>query len=1013
MISGVGTLAAIFAGRVGSLPLVIAVSSVAVVLIGFSTVYQVDSAGPRKLADAVAAGAVGAVVVHEGATPVRAPSILVGFHPHDRAWARWIARQLNQCGYTVHATPWPFQPAGTADEADCLLFLVSRTGAAAALAGDGWARLLERPRAETGPDEAAAAGAAPDVGGDGDDADARESDRVAALVLPVLIELCDIRDAVPPGLVIDLTNLDAEACKEELVERLRGHQLPAPLPQAPTIGFPLPGRGPHISNLRASDAGFVGRRREIEAIHDLLHPLRDPRTAPHAPDLDAVVVHGLGGIGKTETVLQYAWEHADEYDLIWWVQADTPVRAINDLIELAKTLNLLERANHDETVINLWSALRQRDRWLLVFDDVDDPASIHASYWPAIKRGHVLVTSRAATGWERLTSRTLRLAGLTPEEAEDFLTRRIPEASADLRTTRQVAASLGYLPLTLGQAATYVREAGSTLGAFHDLLRDQYDDVIEASQRATNEVAGGYSLLLMLSAQNQAPAARDLLALLSMFGSTSIPRRYISQHADVLPQQLRETMADQLAHDRTVRELSRFSLIEAFTDRFNVHSVVQSTVRSALPPEEQRLWCRVAVRLLRRAFPRYPDEPSAWSECAFLMPHVEVATGIAERLDESDGRTAHLLLLAGIYLHGRCDWRQAQEYLRASLAIRERLFGANDLAVAECLYHLGQSQFPLAQLEEARASAERALEIRERLLEPIHPLIAEALTRLAEILREFANENERAVACTERAERILRDVGANEAGIADTLLIRGTILRNAGRLGEALRAQQQSLALNEQVRANGPSSLEAAQNHANIGVVYRDLGQWERARDEFETAITIMEPTLTGEHLEVAQAKKYLGDIFWRTGELEAAQRLLAEVTETHRRRGRGEEHKLAAALAKLGSIQLASGDQRQAKETLEAAHSIYLRAYHDQHPYVAKVLSRLAPVYLALGQDQKAERTLMRARNILESNYGAYHPALTWVFQSLAEVAQSRDEAASADAFRAKAAQIRRRALE
>src|SRR6185312_1314281 len=258
------------------------------------------------------------------------------------------------------------------------------------------ARLLERPRAETGPDEAAAAGAAPDVGGaGGDDADARESDRVAALVLPVLIELCDIRDAVPPGLVIDLTNLDAEACKEELVERLRGHQLPAPLPQAPTIGFPLPGRGPHISNLRASDAGFVGRRREIEAIHDLLHPLRDPRTAPHAPDLDAVVVHGLGGIGKTETVLQYAWEHADEYDLIWWVQADTPVRAINDLIELAKTLNLLERANHDETVINLWSALRQRDRWLLVFDDVDDPASIHASYWPAIKRGHVLVTSRA------------------------------------------------------------------------------------------------------------------------------------------------------------------------------------------------------------------------------------------------------------------------------------------------------------------------------------------------------------------------------------------------------------------------------------------------------------------------------------------------------------------------------------------------------------------------------------------------------------------------------------------
>ena len=1010
IISGVGTLAAILAGRVVSLPMVIGVSAVAVVLIGFSTVYQVDSAAAKRRAVAPAGELSPSSGPDRRLTP---PSVLVSFHPNDRAWARWITKQLGHYGYAAHADQWPVRtsvavasaPAeGDARDAagqgvarapnerlrdsDCVLFLVSRASMAARRDGHWWEKLVTDLL-------------------DGGDAAVRD----VPVILPVLVEPCDMDAVTSDRIAIDLTDLDAEACKEELVERLRGRRFPAPVPHAPTTEFPLPGRGPDISNLRASDASFVGRRGEIEAIYALLHPVRDARTAVPS-DPDAVVVHGLGGIGKTELVLQYAWEHADEYDLIWWVQAGTPVSAINDLIDLAKKLNLVEAANHDEVVINLWSALRQRDRWLLVFDDVDEPALIRESYWPAIKRGHVLVTSRAATGWESLTSRALRLTALSPQEAEDFLTRRIPGASTDLRTTREIAESLDCLPLTLVQAVTYVREAGTTLSAFRDLLREQFDEVIEASQRKTNEVAGGYSLVLMLSAQNQAPAARDLLALLSMFESKNIPRRIITQHADVLPPQLSVAMADQLAHDRTVRELSRFSLIEAFTDRFNVHKVVQATVRSALTPDEQRLWCQVAIRLLRRAFPRYPEEHTAWSTCAFLMPHVEAATVVAERLEQIDERTAHLLLLAGIYLHGRCDWRQAQGYLRASMDIRRTLFGENDLSVAECLYHLGQSQFPLAQLEEARASAEQALEIRERLLEPVHPLIAEALTRLAEILRESATENDRAVACTERAESVLRNVGANEAAIADTLLIRGTILRNMGRVGDALRAQRQSLALNEQFRASGPSSIEAAMNHANIGVIYRDLGQWERAREEFEIAITIMEPSLGEEHLEVAQAKKYLGDIFWRTGELAAAHRLLTQVTEIHRRRP-GEEHKLAACLAKMGSIQLASREVTRAKKSLEDAYAIYARTYHNQHPYVAKVLSRLAPVYTAMGQDEHAERTLLRAQNILEGSYGRFHPALAWVLQPLSESARARGDRAAAEALRARVALIRSRAAE
>jgi isopentenyl phosphate kinase len=57
---------------------------------------------------------------------------------------------------------------------------------------------------------------------------------------------------------------------------------------------------------------FVGRRQELDAIHRELQ-----RDGPRK----TVVVHGLGGMGKTQLALAYAQRHRDEYSAVLWVNS--------------------------------------------------------------------------------------------------------------------------------------------------------------------------------------------------------------------------------------------------------------------------------------------------------------------------------------------------------------------------------------------------------------------------------------------------------------------------------------------------------------------------------------------------------------------------------------------------------------------------------------------------------------------------------------------------------------------
>ena len=304
-------------------------------------------------------------------------------------------------------------------------------------------------------------------------------------------------------------------------------------PRIGTLGEPVVRNVPYPRN-----SNFTGREAILKQLEAAL------ATGTPAALTQAIV--GLGGVGKTQTAVEYAYRHRDQYRAVLWVRADTETSFVSGYRELAEVLGLpvkdAQDSNEVAGAVRRW--LGREPGYLLILDNADDPALVKP-YLPPDPKGHVLLTSRAPNFDVLGVRKPIGLPVLEPDEALAFLLKRTdregPLDPAKQDAARTLAGELGYLPLALEQAAAYMVEHEEKfsvyLAAYHALRLKLLDEM--------GPVAGGYPETVRTTWKRSfdavaaaSPASIALLRLSAFFAPNAIPYELIVEGASELGEPL-------------------------------------------------------------------------------------------------------------------------------------------------------------------------------------------------------------------------------------------------------------------------------------------------------------------------------------------------------------------------------------------------------------------------------------------------------------------------------------------
>jgi tetratricopeptide (TPR) repeat protein/transposase-like protein/transcriptional regulator with XRE-family HTH domain len=664
----------------------------------------------------------------------------------------------------------------------------------------------------------------------------------------------------------------------------------------------------------------------------------------------ATVLSGLGGVGKTQTAIEYAYRFVHEYTAVFWINAETTESLLSSTIAIAHLLDLpeIQEPKQDLVLAAVTSWLSTHGKWLLILDNVED-LELVKDFLPSARSGSLLFLTRQQT--LGITSQVLNLEPMTSEEGMDLLLRRarqpgipLPDTSFPqellvnhpmLLSAAELVTLLGGLPLALDQAGAYIEETGCGVAGYLQRYCSQRKDVLARRGRHGGEHPASVATTLVVSVQQierEHPAAAELLRLCAFLHPEAIPEDLFITGISYLGALLAPVVADPYRFDMALAALRSASLVARFPERGDIaiHRLVQVVLQDQMDAAETRMWCERVVRVVHAAFPG-GKEFKHWAQCERYLVQAVACAPLVEQAEQALREGSELLFKTGNYLMERGRYREAEPLLAQAISLGERQYGPDHAILIPWMMCQAELFWRRAQYDRAEQSLQHILSILEQQLEPDCLQIAETLGCLA---GQYSGQGKH------REEEVLL---------------------------------KRSLAIYES--HPGPIHPRAATMFNNLATLYYEQGRYEEAELLYQRALALYKQSQEPSHSLIGNTLSNLATLYREQGRYREAEPLYHQALTLYEQSWELENQFTSKTLSNLATLYRDQGKYEQAEPLYQRALELYERYLEPGHPKIALVLYHLARLRHLQEQVEQAEWLYRRALAIDEQRLGIVHP--------------------------------------
>ncbi|GLW28312.1 FxSxx-COOH system tetratricopeptide repeat protein [Actinoplanes regularis] len=730
---------------------------------------------------------------------------------------------------------------------------------------------------------------------------------------------------------------------------------------------------------------FTGREELLERLATTLASGSKAAVLPQAVLPQAV--HGMGGVGKTQLVVEYIHQHLEDYDLVWWVPADSVSGVLASLEQLAEQLEIRPGENWEQTARLVLDTLASvRLRWLLVFDNANDLDSI-GDYVPSTG-GDVVVTTRNREWADVGTS--IEVEVFKRFESINLLRGRTKNSIGTADADR-LADRLGDLPLALEQAAAWHLATKMPVSQYLDLLDKHRKELLsEGKPAGYSDSVVAFVTLATAKLRTENPATAQLLELFAFLGGEPVPvslLRY-GKDADVV-QPLRSLLGDTIKINLAVRDLSQYGLVKVDdAQRLQVHRLVQDVLRDTLDPVHADELRRSIQNLLAKAGPGDPDEntePAEVERQREVGPHLERAGMIeADRLEAKQAVLHHIRFLynTGDYENSRRIAKDAVECWRENRD--DPRLGPDGELTLQARSHITNASRALGESASSDEETNQTYELMRRYLGEEAKSTLVLGNQVGQAIRIRGEYAESLAFAKSSLERHRRAFNSPEPYVLRAQSNLAVAYRMVGEFAEAAKLDQ---AIVDYWETKSPqvTSFSALEAYMNIARDYYGLGAYRAGLAVLEGWRGVLMDRRSRGHRIVVLSGRTHGITLRKAGQLPEAVDVLSEnLDETLNRFGLYHEYTVAALCSK-GNALRQLGDTAGALDDITEAVVRYRKYFGQEHPLTLVALVNEAIARRAAGDVETAGTLDEQAYDSLTQALGPNHPYTLCAGTSLA----------------------------